>query len=58
MAQIGIFFGSKTEMTTNAGDIIKNEMESYGHLTDMFDFKMRGFGPKPNFKIMRFVRKW
>ena len=58
MAQIGIFFRSKTEMTTNAGDIIKNEMESYCHLTDMFGFKMRGFGPKPNDKIMRYVKKW
>ena len=50
MAQIGIFVGSTTEMTAIAGDVIKNEMESYGHLVDLFDVGMTGLVPLTNYK--------
>ena len=56
MAQVGIFFGSTTKMTDIAGDVIKNKMEYYGHLVNLYDVKKMGLTFHQITKIWHLLR--
>jgi len=58
MAQVGIFFGSTTKMTDIAGDVIKNKMEYYGHLVNLYDVKTMGLTFHQITKIWHLLREW
>ena len=49
MAKIGMFWGSSSQMTALASEIVKNEFESFHHQVESFDVR-DGIDSLPEFK--------